>query len=291
MIDVRNHNSIFENYEVNTTHNPLVEIKNVVKSYQELDVLKGVNINVRQGETIVIIGPSGGGKSTLLRCIHTLTSINHGEIWVDGVLMGYKKVGDKMVRLSEVKLAKQRVHIGMVFQDFNLFPHFTVINNIMEAPIRVKKVKKDQAHQDALELLRAVGLESKADEYPSQLSGGQQQRVAIARALAMKPKLMLYDEATSALDIELIGEVLAVIESISEAGMTSIVVTHEMSFAKKVADTLYILDAGRVLEYGPPLELINNPKEERTKIFLQNVTQEYFISKLKPKCHKSKEIV
>ena len=272
MVDVRNNKSIFEHYEVNTTHDPLVEIKNVVKSYEDLDVLKDINIKVRHGETIVIIGPSGGGKSTLLRCIHALTSINHGEIWVDGVLMGYKKVGDKMVRLSEFKISKQREDIGMVFQDFNLFSHFTIINNIMEAPIRVKKVKKDQAHQDALELLRAVGLESKADEYPSQLSGGQQQRVAIARALAMKPKLMLYDEPTSSLDIETIGEVLAVMESISEARMTTIVVTHEMSFAKKVADNIYVLDAGRVLEYGPPLEIINNPKEERTKIFLQNIT-------------------
>lgn len=262
---------IFKDYEISTTHDPLLEVKNLVKSYQELDVLKGINMSVKKKETIVIIGSSGGGKSTLLRCINALCSFDSGEIRLDGELIGYKKINGKMIRLKEIQISKQRVNVGMIFQNFNLFPHFTAINNIIEAPVRVKKVDKEQAYQEAKELLKLIGLESKADVHPSRLSGGQQQRIAIARAIAMKPKLMLYDEVTSALDPELIGEVLEVMKLISKVGITSIVVTHEMSFAKEVADLIYFLDEGKIIEYGPPNELLNNPSHKRTKEFINSV--------------------
>lgn len=262
---------IFKDYEISTTHDPLLEVKNLVKSYQELDVLKGINMSIKKKETIVIIGSSGGGKSTLLRCINALCSFDSGEIRLDGELIGYKKINGKMIRLKEIQISKQRVNVGMIFQNFNLFPHFTAINNIIEAPVRVKKVDKEQAYQEAKELLKLIGLESKADVHPSRLSGGQQQRIAIARAIAMKPKLMLYDEVTSALDPELIGEVLEVMKLISKVGITSIVVTHEMSFAKEVADLIYFLDEGKIIEYGPPNELLNNPSHKRTKEFINSV--------------------
>ena len=270
MLDLENIR-VFQDFEINTSHDPLVEIKNLKKSYQENDILKGINMNIKKGQTIVIIGPSGGGKSTLLRCIHALTPINSGEIWIDGEIIGYKKVNEKIVRLEEKEISKQRANIGMVFQHFNLFPHLSAINNIVEAPIRVKNVDKKQIYSEAKELLKAINLEKKADEFPAQLSGGERQRVAIARAIAMKPKLMLYDEVTSALDPELVGEVLEVIKYISLAGVTSIIVTHEMSFAKEVAKILYYLAEGKIIEYGNPDEVINNPKHEMTKAFLRNV--------------------
>lgn len=252
---------------------PLVEIKQVCKSYGPVPVLQGVSMTVTEGETAVVIGPSGGGKSTLLKCVHALTDIDEGEIWVDGDLMGHKVVNGRHIRRSDREIARQRSRIGMVFQHFDLFPHRTVLQNIAEGPIYVQRRPRPQAYAEAHELLKSVGLPEKADEYPSNLSGGQKQRVAIARALAMKPKVMLYDEPTSALDPELVGEVLDVMRKIAMEGMTSIVVTHEMSFAKDVGDSLYFLADGRVVEHGTPLQVMESPQHERTKRFLRSIIE------------------
>jgi polar amino acid transport system ATP-binding protein len=220
---------------------------------------------------LCIVGPSGSGKSTFLRCINHLEQVNAGRLYVDGELVGYRERGGKLYEMSPGDAAKQRRDIGMVFQHFNLFPHRTALGNIMESPIKVKGVKKETARARALDLLEQVGLSDKASAYPAQLSGGQQQRVAIARALAMDPKLMLFDEPTSALDPELVGEVLAVMKKLASEGMTMVVVTHEMGFAREVADTLVFMDGGVIVESGDPLEVMNNPKHERTKAFLSSV--------------------
>jgi polar amino acid transport system ATP-binding protein len=226
---------------------------------------------VHEREVLCLIGPSGSGKSTLLRCINHLEKIDAGRLYVDGVLVGYKQRGDKLHELPEKEVAFQRKDIGMVFQRFNLFPHMTALDNVMEAPIQVRREPKAQVRERALELLDRVGLGDKAKNYPAQLSGGQQQRVAIARALAMKPKLMLFDEPTSALDPELVGDVLGVMKQLAKDGMTMVVVTHEMQFAREVADKVLFMDGGVVVEEGPPDQVIGSPREERTKSFLARV--------------------
>jgi len=250
---------------------PMVKAEQVWKSFGKLDVLKGVDLEVMPRETYVLLGPSGGGKSTLLRCINHLEKINAGRLWVGGELMGYRQKGNALHEMRAKDVARQRSKVGMVFQRFNLFPHMTAIENVMEAPIRVQHVARKKADAEAEEILRRVGLGEKLDTYPGQLSGGQQQRVAIARALAMKPKLMLFDEPTSALDPELVGEVLDVMKQLAVDGMTMVIVTHEIGFAKEVADGVALIDGGVIVEQGPPLELLVNPKEERTKLFLSKV--------------------
>lgn len=250
---------------------PMVKAESVWKSFGKLDVLKGINLVVKPRETFVLLGPSGGGKSTLLRCINHLEKIDAGRLWVDGELMGYKQKGDVLHEMPPRDVSRQRSNIGMVFQRFNLFPHLTAIENVMEAPIRVKKVPPKQAEAEAEILLSQVGLQEKLDVYPGQLSGGQQQRVAIARALAMKPKLMLFDEPTSALDPELVGEVLDVMKKLAHEGMTMIVVTHEIGFAREAADGVALIDGGVIVEEGPPEQVLVNPKEERCKLFLSKV--------------------
>jgi polar amino acid transport system ATP-binding protein len=234
-------------------------------------VLRGIDLAVQRSEVMCVIGPSGSGKSTFLRCINHLEQINAGRLYVDGVLVGYRQRGDKLYELRESEVAQQRIGVGMVFQHFNLFPHMTALGNVVEAPLRVKKESKREVHERARALLDRVGLADKADSYPSQLSGGQQQRVAIARALAMRPKLMLFDEPTSALDPELVGEVLDVMRGLAETGMTMVVVTHEMGFAREVGDELVFMDAGVVVEAGPPREVLANPQHERTRSFLSKV--------------------
>jgi len=250
---------------------PMVKAQEVCKSFGALNVLKGITLEVGKGEVLCMVGPSGSGKSTFLRCINHLEQVNAGRLYVDGELIGYREAGSKLHEISPRDAAKQRREIGMVFQHFNLFPHRTVLGNIIEAPMKVKGVKKDAALTRAKDLLKQVGLSDKADAYPAQLSGGQQQRVAIARALAMSPKLMLFDEPTSALDPELVGEVLAVMKKLADEGMTMVVVTHEMGFAREVADKLVFMDGGVVVESGPPREVLANPKHERTKEFLSKV--------------------
>jgi ABC-type polar amino acid transport system ATPase subunit len=250
---------------------PMVKAEQVWKSFGRLDVLKGIDLEVMPQETYVLLGPSGGGKSTLLRCINHLEKINAGRLWVGGELMGYRQKGDVLHEMKARDVARQRSHVGMVFQRFNLFPHMTAIQNVMEAPVRVQHAPRAQAEKEAEQLLIRVGLKEKLDVYPGQLSGGQQQRVAIARALAMKPKLMLFDEPTSALDPELVGEVLDVMKQLARDGMTMIVVTHEMGFAKEVADGVALIDGGVIVESGPPGAVLVNPKEERTKLFLSKV--------------------
>jgi ABC-type polar amino acid transport system ATPase subunit len=250
---------------------PMVKAEQVWKSFGSLDVLKGVDLEVMPRETYVLLGPSGGGKSTLLRCINHLEKINAGMLWVAGELIGYRKKGAVLHEMKAREVARQRSSIGMVFQRFNLFPHMTAIHNVMEAPVKVQHVPRQQAEREAEELLRRVGLGEKLDTYPGQLSGGQQQRVAIARALAMKPKLMLFDEPTSALDPELVGEVLDVMKQLAVDGMTMIVVTHEIGFAKEVADGVALMDGGVIVEKGPPNEVLVNPREERTRLFLSKV--------------------
>jgi polar amino acid transport system ATP-binding protein len=250
---------------------PMVKAEAVCKSFGALNVLKGITLEVGKGEVLCMVGPSGSGKSTFLRCINHLEEVNAGRLYVDGDLIGYREAGSKLHEISPRDAAKQRREIGMVFQHFNLFPHRTVLGNIVEAPIKVKRVKKDEAVARAKDLLSQVGLSDKADAYPAQLSGGQQQRVAIARALAMSPKLMLFDEPTSALDPELVGEVLAVMKKLAEEGMTMVVVTHEMGFAREVADQLVFMDGGVVVESGAPREVLSNPQHERTKAFLSKV--------------------
>ena len=254
-----------------TSTGPMVKAEQVWKSFGKLDVLKGVDMEVYPQKTFVLLGPSGGGKSTLLRCINHLEKIDAGRLWVGGELMGYRQKGDALHEMRSKDVSHQRSHVGMVFQRFNLFPHKTAIENVMEAPCHVQHSPRRQAEAEAIELLTRVGLQDKLDVYPAQLSGGQQQRVAIARALAMKPKLMLFDEPTSALDPELVGEVLDVMKQLARDGMTMVVVTHEMGFAKEVADGVALMDGGVMVETGPPNEVLVSPKEERTKVFLSKV--------------------
>src|SRR6185436_12150177 len=256
------------------TDMPLVHAVNVMKSFHGTEVLKGIDLDVRKGQVVCLLGPSGSGKTTLLRWINQLETIDGGRIWVDGDLMGYQDRAGRLHHLTGKAIAAQRREIGMVFQRFNLFPHKTTLENIMEAPIQVKGEKRAQARERAIALLERVGLEDKPSAYPAQLSGGQQQRVAIARALAMQPKLMLFDEPTSALDPELVGEVLAVMRELAREGMTMIVVTHEMSFAREVADHVVFMDDGVVVEHGDPASVINNPQHARTRSFLRRMQSE-----------------
>ncbi|MBW0104932.1 amino acid ABC transporter ATP-binding protein [Pseudonocardia sp. KRD-291] len=249
----------------------MVEAREVCKSFGPTRVLRGVDLVVQPAEVNCVIGPSGSGKSTLLRCINHLETIDTGRLWVDGELMGYRESGEKLYKLHDAELGRQRRDIGMVFQRFNLFPHRTALENVMEAPVVVRGEKKTTAREQAAELLERVGLSDRAHIYPNQLSGGQQQRVAIARALAMKPRLMLFDEPTSALDPELVGEVLDVMRGLAQDGMTMVVVTHEMGFAREVGDSLVFMDDGRIVESGTPFEVLTNPREARTQIFLSKV--------------------
>jgi polar amino acid transport system ATP-binding protein len=250
---------------------PMVKAENVCKSFGALHVLKGVTLEVGKGEVLCIVGPSGSGKSTFLRCVNHLEQVNAGRLYVDGELVGYRERGGKLHELPPRDAARQRRDVGMVFQHFNLFPHRTALGNVVEAPIRVKGVKKEEAVARGRDLLEQVGLADKATAYPAQLSGGQQQRVAIARALAMNPKLMLFDEPTSALDPELVGEVLGVMKKLAGEGMTMLVVTHEMGFAREVADKLVFMDGGVIVESGDPREMMSNPQHDRTKAFLSKV--------------------
>ena len=250
---------------------PLVALRSASKNFGEFQALRQVSLDVRAGEVLCLIGASGSGKTTLLRCINQLTSIDSGGIWLDGELLGVREEGGRLHRLTERQIARQRLKTGMVFQRFNLFPHKTALENITEGPVQVQGRKPEEARAEATELLRRVGLAAKADAYPSQLSGGQQQRVAIARALAMKPMLMLFDEPTSALDPELVGEVLAVMKELARSGMTMMVVTHELGFAREVADTVVYMDHGVIVESGPAAEVLGAPREMRTRSFLAAV--------------------
>jgi polar amino acid transport system ATP-binding protein len=250
---------------------PMVRAEGVHKRFGRLEVLRGITLEVLSGEVMCLLGPSGAGKSTFLRCINHLEKINSGRLSVDGELVGYRQVGDKLHELREREIARKRAEIGMVFQHFNLFPHMTALENVTSAPVQVRKVPREQAREQARELLARVGLPDKLGAYPAQLSGGQQQRVAIARALAMEPKLMLFDEPTSALDPELVDEVLQAIQRLAADGMTMIVVTHEMGFAREVADTVVFMDEGVVVETGEPAEVLANPRHERTRAFLSKV--------------------
>jgi polar amino acid transport system ATP-binding protein len=250
---------------------PMVKAENVHKSFGRLEVLRGIDLEVGPGEVCCVVGPSGSGKSTFLRCINHLEKINAGRIWVDGELIGYHERGGKLHEMREREVSAQRRAIGMVFQRFNLFPHMTALENVMEAPLRVRRLSRGEVRERAKALLQRVGLGEKLETYPGQLSGGQQQRVAIARALAMRPKLMLFDEPTSALDPELVGEVLDVMKDLAREGMTMIVVTHEIGFAREVGDALVFMDDGVVVESGPPREVIANPRHERTQAFLAKV--------------------
>ncbi|NLW24202.1 MAG: ectoine/hydroxyectoine ABC transporter ATP-binding protein EhuA [Clostridia bacterium] len=249
----------------------MIKVIDVCKSFGNLQVLKNVNLTVAPGEVVVIIGPSGSGKSTLLRCMNYLEKIDSGKIYIDGQLIGKKEVNGKLVEAPAKEVYKMRENIGMVFQRFNLFPHMTVLNNLMEAPVLVRRMDKGAARKLALDLLKKVGLEEKANAYPAHLSGGQQQRVAIARALAMEPKIMLFDEPTSALDPELVGEVLSVMKELAREGMTMVVVTHEMGFAREVADRVVFMDEGRILEEGTPQQIFTNPQHPRTREFLAKI--------------------
>jgi polar amino acid transport system ATP-binding protein len=250
---------------------PLVLAEGVRKSFGPVEVLCGISLTVQPGQVLCIIGPSGSGKSTFIRCINHLEKIDGGRLLVDGHLVGYRRSGNKLHEMRESEIAKRREDVGMVFQHFNLFPHMTALQNLIEAPTRVRGVPRSEAIATARALLKQVGLVDKEKAYPSELSGGQQQRVAIARALAMKPKLMLFDEPTSALDPELVGEVLDVMKQLALDGMTMIVVTHEMGFAREVADELVFMDAGVIVEAGKPREVLADPQHERTKAFLSKV--------------------
>jgi polar amino acid transport system ATP-binding protein len=249
----------------------MVKAEAVHKSYGRLEVLRGIDLEVYPKEVMCMIGPSGSGKSTFLRCINHLEKIDAGRLSVDGDLVGYRQRGDKLHELADREICRKRSEIGMVFQRFNLFPHMTALENIVEAPIRVKKESRAAAVAQARGLLDRVGLADKVDDYPNQLSGGQQQRVAIARALAMQPKLMLFDEPTSALDPELVGDVLDVMRSLAKDGMTMVVVTHEMGFAREVGDSLVFMDGGVIVETGKPRDVLANPQHDRTRSFLSKV--------------------
>ncbi len=249
----------------------MVEAQAVHKSFGRLEVLRGITMQVAPREVMCLIGPSGSGKSTFLRCINHLEKIDAGRLFVDGELVGYQQRGDKLYELRDSEVCRKRSEIGMVFQRFNLFPHMTALENVIEAPLRVKHESTAVAVARGRKLLDRVGLGDKVDVHPNQLSGGQQQRVAIARALAMEPKLMLFDEPTSALDPELVGEVLDVMRDLAQSGMTMVVVTHEMSFAREVGDTLLFMDGGVIVEVGTPREMLANPHHERTRSFLAHV--------------------
>jgi polar amino acid transport system ATP-binding protein len=249
----------------------MVEARDVRKHFGSLEVLKGIDLDVAHGEVMCLIGPSGSGKSTFLRCINHLERVDGGELRVDGQLVGYREKNGRLHELREKETAERRRGIGMVFQRFNLFPHMTAQQNVMEAPVQVLGTSRADAARQAVELLARVGLEDKCASYPSMLSGGQQQRVAIARALAMKPRLMLFDEPTSALDPELVGEVLDVMRQLAAEGMTMVVVTHEMGFAREVGDTVVFMDGGVVVEAGPPGDVLSNPQHQRTQAFLSKV--------------------
>ncbi|MEV6930098.1 amino acid ABC transporter ATP-binding protein [Dactylosporangium sp. NPDC051485] len=249
----------------------MVEVRGVHKSFGALHVLRGIDLRVRPGEVTVVLGPSGSGKSTLLRSINHLERVDRGYVTVDGQLMGYRRAGNKLHELKERQILKQRTQIGFVFQNFNLFPHLTALENVAEAPISAQRRPRAEAHAEAEALLRRVGLQDKTRAYPRQLSGGQQQRVAIARALALRPKVVLFDEPTSALDPELVGEVLDTMRDLARNGTTMIVVTHEIGFAREVADTVVFMDAGRVVEQGPPSVVLDRPQHERTRAFLSKV--------------------
>ncbi len=249
----------------------MVDVRGVHKSFGPLEVLRGVDLRVRAGEVTVVLGPSGSGKSTLLRTINHLEKVNRGWISIDGELIGYRRSGNRLHELKEKDVLKQRARIGFVFQNFNLFPHLTVEDNLVEAPVAALRRPRKEAVGTARRLLARVGLADKADAYPRQLSGGQQQRVAIARALALEPKVLLFDEPTSALDPELVGEVLDVIKDLARTGTTMIVVTHEIGFAREVADTVVFMDGGVVVEQGPPSAVLDEPQHERTRAFLSKV--------------------
>ncbi|SPL99884.1 Methionine ABC transporter ATP-binding protein [[Actinomadura] parvosata subsp. kistnae] len=249
----------------------MVELRGVHKSFGPLHVLRGVDLDVPRGQVLVVLGPSGSGKSTLLRTINHLEKVDRGSVRVDGRLLGYRQVGERLHELPEREVLRQRTQIGFVFQSFNLFPHLTVRQNLMEAPLSAQRRPRAEVEPLAERLLARVGLADKADAYPRTLSGGQQQRVAIARALALEPKLLLFDEPTSALDPELVGEVLDVIKGLARAGTTMIVVTHEIGFAREVADAVAFMDAGRVVELGPPAQILDAPAHERTRAFLAKV--------------------
>jgi polar amino acid transport system ATP-binding protein len=249
----------------------MVKAEGVHKRFGRLEVLKGINLEVKRGEVMCLLGPSGSGKSTFLRCINHLEKINSGRLFVDGELVGYRESSGKLYELRDNEITQKRSEIGMVFQQFNLFPHMTAVQNVMLAPVRVKGFKRGRARDRGVELLQRVGLSDKIDTYPVALSGGQQQRVAIARALAMEPKLMLFDEPTSALDPELVGDVLDAMRLLAHEGMTMIVVTHEIGFAREVADTVVFMDEGVVVESGKPTEVLDNPRHDRTQTFLHKV--------------------
>ena len=249
----------------------MVLAETVHKSFGRLEVLKGIDLAVQPGEVCCLLGPSGSGKSTFLRCINHLEKINSGRLSVDGELVGYREQGGRLHELREKETSAKRADIGMVFQRFNLFPHMTALGNVVEAPIKVSRVSRTEAADRGRALLDRVGLGDKVDAYPAQLSGGQQQRVAIARALAMQPKLMLFDEPTSALDPELVGEVLDVMRGLAAEGMTMIVVTHEIAFAREVGDTAVFMDGGVVVEQGTPRHVLDDPQQERTRTFLGKV--------------------
>jgi len=250
---------------------PMLRAERVYKRFGRLEVLKGVSLDVQPGEVVCMLGPSGSGKSTFLRCINHLEKIDSGRLSVDGRLVGYREAGDRLYELRDAEVCRERSEIGMVFQRFNLFAHMTALENVIEAPIRVKRMPKTEAAGRGKDLLEGVGLADKLDTYPSQLSGGQQQRVAIARAMAMQPKLMLFDEPTSALDPELVGEVVDVMRRLAKDGMTMIVVTHEMGFAREAADRVVMMDDGRIIEEGTPEHFFQSPREARTKQFLSKI--------------------
>ncbi|WP_306319006.1 MULTISPECIES: amino acid ABC transporter ATP-binding protein [unclassified Streptomyces] len=253
------------------TSNVMVDVQGVHKSFGALEVLRGVDLRVHAGEVTVVLGPSGSGKSTLLRTINHLEKVDSGWISVDGELIGYRRSGDKLHELKEKGVLKQRTNIGFVFQDFNLFPHLTVLENLVEAPVSALRRPRKEAEDTARRLLDRVGLGDRADTYPRRLSGGQQQRVAIARALALEPKVLLFDEPTSALDPELVGEVLDVIKDLADSGTTMIVVTHEIGFAREIADNVVFMDGGTVVEQGPPEAVLDAPEHDRTRAFLSKV--------------------
>jgi polar amino acid transport system ATP-binding protein len=249
----------------------MVQAEQVYKRFGRLEVLKGITLEVNRGEVVCLLGPSGSGKSTFLRCINHLEKIEAGRLWVDGELVGYRQAKDKLYELREKEISRKRAEIGMVFQHFNLFGHMTALENVTCAPIRVRRIAREEARTNGTRLLDRVGLADKLGAYPSQLSGGQQQRVAIARALAMEPKLMMFDEPTSALDPELVGEVLQAMRELAREGMTMIVVTHELGFAREVADKAIFMDEGVVLEAGAPGEVLEQPRQQRTREFLSRV--------------------